>query len=449
LFMLTFLIVCAGVPQRLAAQDCEEARKSFEAGMALSDNSEREVTYYRGAIDLCPNYFEAYNRLGQVYASWGQFELAVEAFKQAARAPTFAEPHKNLGEIYRMQGRYDLAAEEFTEAVKIDPDFREAENQLKYVQKRLGRYDKVIDAPPEPMPSAIFTTMPGMALPKGALIVNAAYRFMNREADLEGVRIDARRQLGQPSRDVDVHVWLLGIRYGLTNDLTVGLIPKYFKRNSRVAVPFWGIDATPDVTGLGDTVFMTKYRLWGKRRTHLSLFHLLSIPTGDEDAIGEDDGIVRKIPLGSGSYDFQPGIAFTAEWEPFTFTGNVSYLMTGGRSAGDEFHVDLALAFPRWGDFVALMELNYRSVEDSERETLFQTQFGFQPGFPGASGGPITQVGTLYEEGGQALFLSPGVQFFFTNDLKGELGVQVPIMKPEHGWVEELVIHVGVTKYFF
>jgi hypothetical protein len=88
-------------------------------------------------------------------------------------------------------------------------------------------------------------------------------------------------------------------------------------------------------------------------------------------------------------------------------------------------------------------------VEDSERETLFQTQFGFQPGFPGASGGPITQVGTLYEEGGQALFLSPGVQFFFTNDLKGELGVQVPIMKPEHGWVEELVIHVGVTKYFF
>jgi hypothetical protein len=242
-----------------------------------------------------------------------------------------------------------------------------------------------------------------------------------------------------------VHAWIWGIRYGLTNNLTIGVIPKYFSRTAHVNIPFWAIEAEPEVSGFGDTVFMTKYRLWGKRKTHFSAFHLLSIPTGDEDAEGEDKSIVRRIPLGSGSYDFTPGIAFTTVKGPLTIHTNMWYVITSGRQAGDEFHCDLALAFPRFHNFISIMELNYRWVDTAERRQLYQTSFGRPP----SRGGIETRQTTLIEKGGHTLFISPGLQVFLTKGLKAEFGVQLPIIRPEDGWVEEVVFHVGLTRYFF
>ena len=431
------------------ADDCDEARKWFNEGLALSDNSEREASYYRKAIKLCPDYFEAHNKLGEVYKSLGAYELAVKEFKQAARRPSFAEPHNGLGEIYRMQGRYDLAAEEFAKAIRIKPDFREAQNHLKYVHKRLGKYDFVIESPPEAIPTALFTRIPGMTLPEGQFLVDFQYKYWSQES---GLIAGAPVAFGTGSREVDIQAWIGGIRYGLTNNFTIGLIPKYFSKTANVPIPAFGIDAEPEVSGFGDTVFLTKYRLWGKRRTHFSAFHLLSIPTGDEDAEGEDEGVVRIIPLGSGSYDFTPGLAVTTVIEPFTIHSNIWYVITDGRQAGDEFHCDLALVFPRFHNFLSMLELNYRWADTLERRQLFQTRFGFRPigGGPGAPvGGPETHETTVSEEGGHTLFLSPGIQIFLSKGLKVELGIKVPIIKPDDGWAEEAVFHFGLTKFFF
>ena len=434
------------------ADDCDGARKWYNEGLALSDDSEREASYYQRAIELCPDYFEAHNKLGEVYKSWGEYELAIKEFKQATRSLLFAEPYNNLGEIYRMQGRYDLAAAEFTKAIRMKPDFRKAQNNLKYVHKRLGKYDFVIEAPPEPIPTSVFTRIPGMTLPKGSFLVDFQYNYWDQEADLTKDMFvgEVPPLLSPPSkRETSVHAWILGIRYGLTNNLTIGLIPKYFSKKAHVSIPYWGIDAEPEVTGFGDTVLVTKYRLWGKRRTHFSAFHLLSIPTGDEDAVGKDQRVVRRIPLGSGSYDFTPGMAFTTVKEPLTIHANMWYVITSGRQSGDEFHCDLAIAFPRFHNFISIMELNYRWAGTSRRKQLYQTQWGYQPDRPGWSGGPITHETTVREKGGHTLFLSPGLQVFLTRGLKAEFGVQLPIIRPDDGWVEEAVFHVGLTKYFF
>jgi len=441
--LIMVILITGLVPGNMVrAGDCEEARKWYHEGLALSDDSEREASYYQRAIELCPDYFEAHNKLGEVYKNWGEYELAIEEFKQASRGPSFAQPHNNLGEIYRMQGRYDLAAQEFTKAIKMKPDFREAQNHLKYVHKRLGKYDAAVEAPPEPIPSFIFGRIPGMTFPKGSFLVDLQYRYWNQEAALE---VDDPAAVGTGPRDVDVHVWIWGIRYGLTNHLTVGLIPKFFSRTANVSIPFAGIDAEPNVTGFGDTVFLTKYRLWGRRGTHFSAFHLLSIPTGDEDAEGEDQGVVRRIPLGSGSFDFTPGIAYTTVIEPFIIQANLWYVITSGRQAGDEFHCDLALALPRFRNFVSTIELNYRWADSATRKQLFQTQLERPPW----AGGPVSHEITVTEEGGHTLFLSPGIQIFFTKELKAELGIQFPIIRPDDGWVEEFVVHVGFVKYFF
>lgn len=456
LLIIVMSITLLALGNMVMADDCDEAKKWYHKGLALDDNSAKEASHYQRAIELCPDYFEAHNKLGEVYKSWGEYELAIKEFRQASRNFLFAEPHNNRGEIYRMQGRYDLAAEAFTKAISIEPDFRRAQNNLKYVHKKLGKYDFVIETPPEPVPTAIFTRIPGMTLPKGSFLVDFQYRYWSQEADLtEDLFVGEMPPLVSPSskRKISVHAWIWDIRYGLTNNLTIGLIPKYFSRTAQVTMPDLGIEAEPDVAGFGDTVLMTKYRLWGKRKTHFSAFHLLSIPTGDEDAEGEDQGVKRRIPLGSGSYDFTPGIAFTTVKEPLTIHTNMWYVITSGRQAGDEFHCDLALAFPRFHNFISILELNYRWVGTSERRQLYQTQLGRPdpvgpPGDP-RPGGPETHKTTVREKGGHTLFLSPGLQVFLTKGLKAEFGVQLPIIKPEDGWVEEAVFHVGLTKYFF
>jgi hypothetical protein len=456
LFILIFAapILYCGV---VRAEDCEEARKWYLEGLALSDNSEREVSYYKKAIELCPNYFEAHNKLGEVYKRWGEYELAIKEFEQASRNPSFAEAHHNLGEIYRMQGRYDLAAEAFSRAIKMSPEFREAQNQLRYVEKRLGKYDAPIEEPPQLIPISVFSRIPGMTMPKGSFIVDFQYKYWPQEGGLEGQFVggDPSFVAGSGMRDVDVHAFILGLRYGVTNNFTVGLIPMYFSRTANVSLPGIGIDAEPSVTGFGDTVFMTKYRLWAKRRTHISAYHLLSIPTGDEDATGEDEGVERRIPLGSGDYNFSPGIAFTTVIERLTMHANIWGIIAGdttARQGGDEFRSDLALAFPATDSFTGILELNYRWQDSATRKVLYQTRLGAPssvgpPWSPGTFG-RITREATLKEEGGHTLFVSPGMQVFFGDTFKFELGVQIPAIRPE-GTVEDFVVHAGLMKYFF
>ncbi len=431
------------------ADDCDEAGKWFNEGIALSDNSEREAYYYQKAIELCPDYYEAHNKLGEVYKGLGAYELAIKEFEQACRSPSFAEPHNGLGEIYRMQGRYDLAAEEFAQAIMINPDFRKAHNHLKYVNKRLGKYDFIIEEPTEePTPTANFTRIPGLTLPEGQFMVDFSYRYWNQKS---GLTFGDPDSVGIGQRETTLYASILGIRYGLTNNLTIGLIPKYFSKTAHIEVPSFAVDADPEVTGLGDTVFLTKYRLWGRRRTHFSVFNLLSIPTGDEDALGENDGVIRRIPLGSGSYDFTPGISFTTMTEPLTIHASLWYVITDGRTAGDEFHCDLALLLPPYHNLVALMELNYRWADTAEHPQFIQRRFGFLPleGQKAPAGGPEYLETTVYEKGGHTLLFSPGVQFNLTKGLKAEFGVQLPIIRPDDGWSEEIVFHVGLTKYFF
>lgn len=428
--------------------DCETADHWYEEGLALSDSSVREASYYQRAVSLCPNHFRAHNRLGTIYKEWGKYGAAISALEKATRGIPYAEAHNNLGEVYRIQGKYDLAEKSFIEALRIDPDYLRAQNNLKYVSKRLGRYDSVIEAPPEQMPTSALMIIPGVALPKGSYMADIKYRYWVQEADPPAVVLGPVSRTG--SRKTAIHAIIWGIRYGLTDNFTIGLIPKWFWKETSVTIPFVGVNASPSVSGFGDTTLLTKYRLWGKRTTHFSVFHLLSIPTGDENAQGESEKVIRRIPLGSGEFDFTPGLAFTTTIEPVTIHANLSYVTTEQRIGGDEFHFDLAFAFPRYRDFAASLELNYRWVDSDVRAQFFQTKWFFDPDpRSGRRPGPITEERTIKEDGGETLFLSSSMQFFLAKGFNLQVGAQFPIIRPGGSWVEEAIFHVGLTRYFF
>ena len=457
--LIVLMIIAWLVPGNMArADNCDESRRWFNKGLDLLDNSKREASCYQNAIELCPDLFEAHNRLGEVYKSWGEYGLAIKEFEQAGENPLFAEPHNNLGEIYRMQGKYDLAAEEFTEAIRIKPDFCEAQNHLKYVYKRLGKYDSMVEMPREPIPISVFTRIPGMSLPKGEFLVDFQYEYFERKGDLKGDVPSEREAHVYNERNAYVNRWNLGIRYGLTNNFTIGLIPKYFSKKAKIhirkipipgttSIEYLDIDAEPQVEGFGDTVLLTKYRLWETGRTHVSAFHLLSIPTGDDEAEGKSNGVKLKIPLGSGSYDFTPGIATTTVKGPLTIQANMSYTIRTGGQLGDQFNGDFAIALSLLDNIISSLELNYRWKDNSSIRQEYQIMLG-QPSWIGES---ETYKVTVSEEAGHTLFLSPGLQFFLTKGFKVELAAKIPIIKPDDkgALVEEAIFHVGLMKYFF
>jgi hypothetical protein len=223
-----------------------------------------------------------------------------------------------------------------------------------------------------------------------------------------------------------VHLWILGLRYGLTDKFTIGLLPRYYSRKATTS----NFITKPQVSGLGDTNLLMKYHLWGRRRTHISLFHLLGIPTGDEDASVWENNKLFKIPLGSGEFSFTPGIAMTMEKEPFMIHANASYRFIDSTKVADEFRCDLAFVFPRFNNFETMLELNYRWVEDH----IGQTIDGL----------------TVKEPGGHTLFFSPGFQIYLPKGYKAELGFQWPAIKPPDGaWLENGIFHIGLKKYFF
>ena len=82
--------------------------------------------YYEEAIDIDPDYSEAYNNLGYAHAIIGKFETAIPFYKKAVSNLFYASPEKafvNMGKAYYRLGRYDEAAVAYKEAIKRAPSF--------------------------------------------------------------------------------------------------------------------------------------------------------------------------------------------------------------------------------------------------------------------------------------------------------------------------------------
>ncbi len=442
----------------------------YQKGLILSDNSDLEVSFYQKAIELCPELVDAHIQLGHVYKNISSYELSIYQFEQARiealANPKFRtragslnlllEPFINIGKIYRFQGNYELAINEFTKALELYPDSLEAQNNLQYIYKRLHKYDTVLSPHNRRLTNGIFSRVGGTTLPKGSFMFDIAYRSWHQEAPFREDMFDdpdVVQEITPAERKSDIRMVETGLRYGLTSDLTIGIIPKFFKREADIDLgATFGETVVAEVEGIGDTVFLAKYHMWGERKKHISLYNLLSIPTGDTEKTGGTDKVWRRIPLGSGSYDFAPGIAFSADTGPVIVHSNMHYLFTDGVEIGDEFRTNLAFVYQFGKVAFACLELNYRWRDDvKRRQHLIAYKLR-----PDIIGGPEqipagqVEINTEYTEtGGHTLFISPGFKLEIAEGLKLELGMQIPVIKQDYGWAEETIFHFGLTKSFF
>jgi outer membrane protein OmpA-like peptidoglycan-associated protein len=110
------------------ADHCGEARRYF--GQALETKSaagdihsliEKEKLY-RKAIELCPDYAEAHNNLGDIYESLGKYAEAIEEYTRAIEANRkLAASYAGLGDVHFKSGRYGEAIKWYDAAMELDP----------------------------------------------------------------------------------------------------------------------------------------------------------------------------------------------------------------------------------------------------------------------------------------------------------------------------------------
>jgi len=404
------------------ANDCDKAAKLFRSGRAIGDGSRREAEFYLEAIGLCPDFYQAYNRLGEIYKNDGNLDLAERYFALASADASFAEPLNNLGEIYRERGNHLKAAEAFRKALEINPHFRRAQNNLKYIEKRLGKYDYYLSNPFQLLPPPIFSPVGGTTLARGATLVSGKYGKWSQYAgiDAASVSIDGQRKYEPVSREtqVEIETWILALQYGLTDRLTLGVMPKFLRKKSRISAPEQDVDVESNVRGIGDTVLMTRLHLWGKRKYHLSMLNFLTIPTGDENASDDSNEFANNVPLGAGGWGYAPGFAATAKKDPATAHLGVLYTFPIS-DIPSRLDADLAVNLMIFKGVVVVAELNYEWVEGTER---IQTVKADQT--PASE--DKREVSVYWPSGG-SLLAATGLQAFLPKGYILEIGWQFPI----------------------
>jgi len=140
----------------------ENAIKAFETAINIKPNYDeayfnlgvvikrtgslsRAIISYKNAIQIKPNYPEAHNNLGTALKEDGQLEAAIESYEWAiAYKPDFAESHNNLGNALIDSGNLDGAIKSYEKAIASNSKYAEPYNNLGNAFKQLGQLDEAI-----------------------------------------------------------------------------------------------------------------------------------------------------------------------------------------------------------------------------------------------------------------------------------------------------------------
>jgi len=106
----------------------------------ISNNYEEAVLAFTRAIELNPNYEQAYNGRGTAYAKKGQYDRAIADYSKALELdPNLALAYYNRGAAYTKKGQYDRAWEDVHKAqslgYQVHPGF------LKDLREASGRQE--------------------------------------------------------------------------------------------------------------------------------------------------------------------------------------------------------------------------------------------------------------------------------------------------------------------
>lgn len=121
-----------------------DADAHYNLGLVLDKSQPTDaLVEYRTAVKLNPNKTEAHTNLGIALARSNQLDEAIPEFQEAMRQkPDLAQGHSNLGKALLAKGQYREAALQFRETLRLDPDNAAATAGLPLVFPHLSKTDQ-------------------------------------------------------------------------------------------------------------------------------------------------------------------------------------------------------------------------------------------------------------------------------------------------------------------
>jgi len=124
------------------------AKRFYDNGVAFFQEKKWDaaIQEYSKAIDIYPEYANAYNNRGWTYYNKGDYDLAMADYSEAIRLnPNYDIAYTNRGMVYRRKGDNDLAIAEYNKAIGINPNNANAYNNRGFVYNIKGDYDRAIE----------------------------------------------------------------------------------------------------------------------------------------------------------------------------------------------------------------------------------------------------------------------------------------------------------------
>jgi tetratricopeptide (TPR) repeat protein len=107
------------------------------------------LQYFKEALTLKPRFPEAQNSLGTLYLLLKEYDVAIEYCQKAADDLLYKTPHfayTNLGTAYYFKGNHAMAVRSFRQALKLAPEYSPAYFGLGYVYEELNNWNGAIEA---------------------------------------------------------------------------------------------------------------------------------------------------------------------------------------------------------------------------------------------------------------------------------------------------------------
>lgn len=219
---------------RIAEREIKNPINESDPSLSMSAYQDA-IDKYRALIEANPNYAEAYDGLGDIYASKSQSattpdeqsDAADNAIKNYLKAlalkSDYPDAHVDLGNIYKLKGdrsdkaSYDAAIQEYTKAIRLRPEEVDAHYGRGEVYRTKGdRGDK------ESYDFAIvdFTRIIQLGHPTAEIYFKRGLSYKGK-GELQSAVTDIQKALDLPGDDL-----LRAKAQGVLNDLMVNPLPQ-------------------------------------------------------------------------------------------------------------------------------------------------------------------------------------------------------------------------------
>ena len=124
---------------------CQDRRDKATIFEARQTEYEKSIGHYTKAVDLKPDFAEAYNNRGAAYSDKGDFDSAIEDYTKAIELkPDDIGAYYNRGLVYNKTGDYDRAIVDFNTVIYLKPDYVGAYTNRGLSYNNKGDFDLAI-----------------------------------------------------------------------------------------------------------------------------------------------------------------------------------------------------------------------------------------------------------------------------------------------------------------